>query len=158
MSVVFVVAVPMVAAGWPAIAAAVGAACAALGYTAAEGAEQMHQVVPTESGPRFTTIQMEMANAEVIGAAMARDQALRYEKDGVVATFTKDARGSLSLHVGGVCSEQELATIGQQLLNRVRQQFACEKVKQELAERGFVLVDEHVDGSENIRLSVRRFK
>jgi len=156
MSVVFVV-VPMVIAGWPTIAAAVGAACAALGYCAAKAGEQAREMTSTAPTVVHNSIQMEMANSEVVSEAMVRDQSISYEKDGVVATFTKDARGALSLHVGGERSTEELSIIGRQLMNRVRQQFAYEKVKQELSKRGFVLVDEHVDESENIRISVRRF-
>lgn len=158
MSVIFVV-IPAVAAGWPAIAAAVGAACASLGYSAAKGVERSAEQALQAMAQRqaYTTIELEMANAEVVGEAMVRGQNLQFEKDGVVATFSKDARGHLSLHVGGERTEQELAEVGQQLMNRVRQQYAYEKVKQELTGRGFVLVDEHVDADENIRISVRRF-
>jgi hypothetical protein len=152
MSVIFVV-IPAVAAGWPAIAAAVGAACAALGYTTRRMSERQ---LAEESNRE--SVELEMVNAEVIGEALAREQSIQVEKEGVIATFTKDARGRLRLHVDGERSRQELSAIGQQLLNRVRQQYACEKVKSELVSRGFVLVDEHVDENENIRLSVRRFR
>jgi hypothetical protein len=159
MSVVFVV-VPIVAAGWPIISAAIGSACAALGYSMAKQSESARErereTLPV--GPLQQSIEMEMANAEVISDTMAREQVLQYEKDGVLATFKKDARGHLSLHVGGTRSEAELAAVGQQILNRVRQQFAYERVKQELTERGYTLVEEQVEANENIRISVRRFQ
>ena len=154
MSVVFVV-VPAVAAGWPAIAAAVGAACVALGFRTQRQVEKQRETITTQ--PRRETVQLEMANAEVISEALAREESIQVEKEGVVATFTKDARGRLTLHVAGERDRQELAAIGQQLLNRVRQQYAYEKVKTELQSRGFVVVDEHVDENQSIRLSVRRF-
>jgi hypothetical protein len=156
MSVVFVV-VPAVAAGWPVIAAAVGAACAALGYGAQRLSEQRTSAKVVEE-PTTHQVELEMANAEVIGEALAREQSLQVEKDGVVATFSKDARGSLRLHVQGERSQKELSAIGTELLNRVRQQYAYEKVKSELVSKGFVLVDEHVDENSNIRLSVRCFR
>jgi hypothetical protein len=156
MSVVFVV-VPAVAAGWPVIAAAVGAACAALGYGAQRLSEQRAPAKVVEE-PTTHQVELEMANAEVIGEALAREQSLQVEKDGVVATFSKDARGSLRLHVQGERSQKELSAIGTELLNRVRQQYAYEKVKSELVSKGFVLVDEHVDENSNIRLSVRCFR
>ena len=154
MSVVFVV-IPAVSAGWPAIAAAVGAGCAVLGYSA----RRLSQSRGVESAERSTRqhIELEMANAQVIGSALSREQSIQVEKDGIVATFSKDARGNLSLHVDGERSREELASIGRQLLNQVRQQYACEKVKSELLSRGFTLVDEHVDEHGSIRLSVRRF-
>lgn len=158
MSVVFVV-VPAVAAGWPVIAAAVGAACAALGYGAQRLSEQRTSANAAEvERPTTHQVELEMANAEVIGEALAREQSLQVEKDGVVATFSKDARGSLRLHVQGERSQKELSAIGTELLNRVRQQYAYEKVKSELVSKGFVLVDEHVDENSNIRLSVRCFR
>jgi hypothetical protein len=156
MSVVFVVLVPAVSAGWPVVAAAVSAACAAAGYTARRlGEREAAQVVEGESARG--EIELEMTNAEVIGEALAREQAFQVEKDGVVATFRKSARGKLSLHVDGERSRDELAAIGTDLLNRVRQQYAAEKVKRELLKHGFVVVEEHVDEEQSIRLSVRRF-
>ncbi len=103
-------------------------------------------------------VELEMANAEVIGDALVREETLSVEKDGVTATFRKDARGKLTLHVSGQGTEQELGAVGQKLLNRVRQQYAAEKVRSELQDKGFVLVDEYVDEQDNIRISVRRFQ
>jgi len=154
MSVVFIV-VPAVVGGWAGIAAAVGAACAALGYHARRQVEKELEEIAAQ--PKRESVELEMANAEVIGEALAREEAIKVEKDGVVATFSKDARGRLALHVAGERSRQELAVIGQQLLNRVRQHYACEKVKTELQNRGFVLLQEQVDDNGSIRLSVRRF-
>jgi len=149
--------VPAVSAGWPVLAAAIGAACAAAGYTAARTLEQRDADNVASTSVRHR-VELEMSNAEVIGAALSREQSVQFEKDGVVATFTKDARGSLGLHVDGECSREELARIGQQLLNQVRQQYACEKVKSEVLSQGFSLVDEHVDEQGNVRLKVRRFR
>jgi hypothetical protein len=161
MSVVFVV-VPILVAGWPAIAAAVASACSALGYGAAKCSEALQEQekaqVTAPVGPVNRSIAMEMANAEVIGEAMAREQVLQFTKTGVTATFRKDARGHLTLHVSGERSEEELAAEGKQLLNRVRQQFAYEKVKQDLQDRGFVVVEEQTEANESIRISVRRYQ
>jgi hypothetical protein len=155
MSVVFVVALPAITAGWPMIAAAVSAACAAAGYTARRVDARRSAAVEETSVERH--IEMEMAKAEVIGEALAREQTFQVEKDGVVATFSKNARGKLSLHVDGERTREELSAIGTELLNGVRQQYAAEKVKAELLKQGFVLVEEHVDEEQSIRLSVRRF-
>lgn len=157
MSVIFVV-IPAVAAGWPAVAVAISAACAALGYNIRQAAESVGQKAQQSGAQRVNEVDLEMANAEVIGEALAREQSIQAEKEGIVATFSKDARGRLGLHVEGKGSREELATVGQELLNRVRQQYAVEKVKSELLGRGFVLVDEHVDENESIRISVRRFE
>ncbi|MBN1459508.1 MAG: DUF1257 domain-containing protein [Armatimonadetes bacterium] len=156
MSVVFVV-VPAVSAGWPVMAAAIGAACAAMGYTAHRTLEQ-RDVNAISSAPIRQRVELEMSHAEVIGEALSREQSVQFEKDGVVATFTKDARGNLGLHVDGELGREELTRVGQQLLNQVRQQYACEKVKSEVLTQGFSLVDEHVDEQGNIRLKVRRFR
>ena len=159
MSVVFIV-VPAVAAGWPMIAAAVGAACAGLGYAIESGRELAQSRAGETSRSQVSdhSVELEMVNAEVIGDALAREQSLQVSKEGVTATFRKNARGKLTVHVDGERSREELTAIGQQLMNRVRQQYAAEKVKTELLSKGFVLVDEHVDEQNNIRLSVRRFQ
>jgi hypothetical protein len=156
MSVVFIV-LPTVAAGWPVIAAAVGAACGALGYTARRLEAEAKASASTETSVS-RQVELEMAGADIIGEALAREQSLEVEKDGVIATFSRDARGKLRLHVDGGRSREELTTIGNELLNRVRQQYATEKVKTELAQQGFVLVEESVDAEDSIRLSVRRFR
>ena len=158
MSVVFVVIpmIPAVAAGWPAVAAAVSSACAALGYVIHQ--TSVVQVGKEQQASKTQSLELPITNAEVVGEALAREQSIKAEKGGVVATFSKDARGRLSLHVEGECSREELAAAGQELLNRVRQQYAVEKVKSELQSRGFVLVEEHVDENQSIRLAVRRFE
>jgi hypothetical protein len=159
MSVVFVV-VPAVAAGWPMIAAAVGAACAGLGFTVESSRDRAKERVEQigRGGVAEGSVEMEMANAEVIGSALARDESIQVSKEGVTATFRKNARGKLTVHVDGKRSREELTAVGQQLMNRVRQQYATEKVKSELLGKGFVLVDEQVDERNNIRLKVRRFQ
>lgn len=159
MSVVFVV-VPAVAAGWPMIAAAVGGACASLGFAieSARDRARSRAKQATKTAVSAQSVEMEMANADVIGDALAREESITVSKGGVTATFRKNARGKLTVHVDGSRSREELTAIGQQLMNRVRQQYATEKVKRELLSKGFVLVEESVDEQDNIRLSVRRFQ
>jgi hypothetical protein len=154
MSIIFDITDLILIADWFAAKETVNASCTGMGYRALSAEEELAEL----NRAKKQTIEMEMANSEIVGAAMARDQVMRFEKDGVVATFTKDARGALRVHISGDGTQQELTAIGQQLINKVRQQFAAEKVKRELGEQGFVVVDEYVDNSDKIRISVRKFR
>lgn len=153
MSVVFVVA-PMVVAGWPMLCGAAAAAAAALGYkTLASGDVTLKS---DEQAEHWVEIPME--DSQVIAESMARGSEFSIRKDDVTATFTRTADGRCTVHVkGDNRTDAELSAIGRELVGRVTQQYAYNKVMSELKAQGFTVTSEEVTNDQAIRIHVSKY-
>lgn len=157
MSVIFVVA-PVVAGSWPIVSAAIIAASAALGYHAASNLEGR---LEASSSPRVPdavrSIEMRMTDSQVVTDALQRGESFTVEREGVTAVFRVDGRGQCQVHLSGIgVSEMTLQAAGQELMDRVRQQFAYAQVMAELETRGFEVVHQEMDVDQSIRIRVKR--
>jgi hypothetical protein len=155
MSVVCVL-TPVVIAGWPAFSAAVTAAAVSLGYTVVDhSAERAHN--PPE--PLQTRkVQLEIEQSEIVTTQLARYQRLSITKNGVIVTFSRDARGKASLCVEGVGhSEGRLRELGEEIGGRVVQQYVYQRLLDEMRKRDFIVVEEEVSEDASVRLKVRRW-
>mgnify|MGYP001049215121 CR=1 FL=1 len=150
MSVEFLV-VPAVAASWPVLCGAAAAAAAALGY----------RTVQESAGTRTAeTVQttVELDAGKVVADSMAVGGSLTVAKDDVTATFHRTADGRATVHVAGAGrSDAELEAIGKELVGRVTQQYAYNKVLTELKRQGFTVANEEVTQDQTIRVRVSRY-
>ena len=55
-------------------------------------------------------------------------------------------------------TDAELEALGRDLINRVAQQYAYQKLSAELKKKGYSFVQENVEEDNTIRLTVRRWK
>lgn len=157
MSVVFVVA-PVVAGSWPLVSAAILAASAALGYTAAAQAERKLDGGSMQPLPEsIRSIEMRMNDSQVVTDTLRRGESFTVERDGIVAVFRVDGRGQCQVHLAGVgATPLQLQQAGQELMDKVRQQFAYSQVMAELESRGFEVVQQEVEADQSIRIRVKR--
>lgn len=89
---------------------------------------------------------------------MARESQFTIRKDDVTATFSRAADGRCTVHVRGEKkTDQELQTIGKELVGRVTQQYAYNKVVSELKSQGFTVTNEEVANDQSIRIQVSKF-
>jgi hypothetical protein len=148
MSTIIVVA-PIIISSWPAISAAVVAAVGAMGYSVAE----------SKAGQRVQTgnrTEIEVENSEIQGSGLAACAEIIVERDGIRAIFSRYERGALKLCVEGEGhSKSELKQVGQELLDRVTQQYVYHRVVTELKERNMTIVDEEVTEDRTVRIRVR---
>ena len=151
MSVIFVVTPLVVGAGWPVFGAAVAAAAAQMGLSALKG----EQAAVRKSRASVT---LEVDNVEAAAEGLREGDHLAFGDQNLRVTIARDARGRCTVHVDGQGSEQELRARGQALLDRAMQQFAYQKVAQELTKRGFQIVEEQVTGQQQIRIRFRKFE
>jgi hypothetical protein len=153
MSSVIVVA-PIIMASWPAITAAVTAAVGSMGFAiATEGLE-----VPKAKVEEPTRAEIEVEESEIMQEGVGTRQQVGAERDGVKATFTRDARGGLKLCMEDKnhrLSKSELKKMGQDLLGRVTQQYVYHKLVSELKERNMTIVDEEVAADRTVKLRIR---
>ncbi|AMV19805.1 DUF1257 domain-containing protein [Planctomyces sp. SH-PL14] len=148
MSTVLVIA-PVVVASWPAISAAVVGAVGAMGFAAVrEGRSVTRQV---DTGNRA---EIAIEDSEIL--AGTGQQEIVVQRDGVIARFSRDARGALKVCVeGGGLSKGELRQIGEELVGRVTQQYAYHRLMTEMKSRHMTVVEESVEADQTVRIRVR---
>ena len=151
MSVVCIL-TPVVIASWPAFSSAVVAAAASLGYAAVDVR------IPPKKNPGARAVNLEIAQSELVTGSLGRGQKISVSRDGVVVTFSRDARGKASLHVeGNGESDSVLRAAGEELGQRVVQKYVYQRLMEEMKARHFMVVEEEVEADASIRLRVCRW-
>jgi len=148
MSCVFVIAAPIVIAtgGFPLFAAAAVAAGASIGFRRLAAGN----CKPAE----LSEVEVDMENSNIIGDAMAEDEKIVLCRNGVQVEFRKDERGRFGVCVRGEGIDKEtLREVGEELIGRVRQQYAYQRIMEEMERRGYQVRTE--ESSEDRRISIR---
>lgn len=144
-------------AGGPIFAAAVAVAGAAVGLKAVSlliDRQQQSGCVDEKSG-----VDVQVPNSHALAETVDEGDVLPLEGNGFRVTFAKDGRGNCAMRVEGKGkTDAELETLGRELINRVAQQYAYQKLNTELKKKGYTLVQEKVEEDNTIRLTVRRWK
>ena len=151
MSTVIVL-VPVIIASWPVIAAAVTAAVGSVGFAVARDAtaSASSEVAATNKA------EIELEDSEILQTAGGSGQELVVEREGVRATFSRDARGAMKVCMEGAgYSKRQLKDIGHELVDRVTQQYVYHRVVSELKERNLAIVDEQVTEDRTVKIRVR---
>jgi hypothetical protein len=145
---------PVVIMAWQALSEAVVAAAVSLGYQVAAGA---HRQFPGDTVRKGTaTVRLVIEYSEVVTNQLGRDQRISVTREGVTATFSRDARGKSSLYVtGNGHSDEALRAMGEELSQAVVQQYVYRKLRDQMRLRGFNIVKEEVNEDRSIRLKAR---
>ena len=152
MSSVIVVA-PIIIANWPAITAAVAAGVGTLGFSVINTAE-----LQSAMSENVTREEIEVENSEILDSAAGTGEQMVVEKDGIKATFTRDARGALKICMEGKGkSKTELRQMGEALMGRVTQQYAYHRVVTELKQRNMTIVEEGMTETESVKIRIRNW-
>lgn len=150
-----VVVTPLIIAGWPVITAAVMAAIGSMGFSVAQSVVVEATGVAAANKIR-NRAEIDVEDSEILDQSAGVEGELVVERDGVRAVFTRDPRGALKLCVEGEGhSKADLKRIGQDLLDRVTQQYVYHRVVSELQERNMTIVDEQVAADRTVRIRVR---
>jgi len=154
MSTVLVI-TPIVIAHWPAIAAAISAAVASMGFSAVEeGVTATRSTNVVEQEKEI----IEVEDSEILAGGEGRDEQIVVEKSGIRATFSRDARGALKVCMEGKgLSKRQLRELGEDLIGRVTQQFVYHRIVTELKEKNMQIVGEEVTADRVVRLRVRNW-
>jgi len=153
MSTVLVVA-PIVVANWPMITAAVTAAIATTGFTSIQhNASSVSALMKSK-----TRETIEVDESEILADSFGTEESIVVERDGITATFKRDAKGALQICMEGErVSKSQLRAIGEDLLGRVTQQYAYHRIVSELKNRGLTIVDEEMTETESVKIRVRNW-
>lgn len=151
MSTVLVV-TPILITSWPAITAAVTAAVGTLGFSAVQDA------AARGSSDIANREEIEIEDSEILADTAGTAQQITVERDGLRATFSRDARGVLRLCMeGSGHSKNELRKLGETLLGRVTQQYAYHRIVSELKDRNMTIVDEEMTDTDSVKIRVRNW-
>lgn len=151
MSTVMVI-TPILIANWPAITAAVAAGVGAMGFATLQ---ESHIDSGTGAANRE---EIEIEDSEILDAAAGTTEVITVERDGVRATFSRDARGALRLCMeGGGLSKAQLRQLGDELIGRITQQYAYHRIVTELKQKNMTIVDEQLTADNTVKIRVRNW-
>lgn len=150
MSTVVVLA-PIIIANWPVITAAVGAAVGTMGFAMVRREE-----AATSRAATKTREEIQVDNSEILTSGSGAEEEIVVQREGVRAIFTRDARGALRVCMEGTGqSKTELRRLGQELIDRVTQQYVYHRVVTELKARNMTIVDEELSEDRTVKIRVR---
>lgn len=151
--------VPAIVAGWPAITAAVAGAATALGMAMVKEGQETVAEAGTAVESSAATVEVEMAHSDIATATMATDEQIVLTQGNVRIRVFRDERGQCRVAVTGLGrSQAELRAIGEQVVQRVAQQFIYNKLMTELRTHGFSIVKEEVSEDETVHIHVRHWE
>lgn len=147
---------PIVIATWPAFANAVAAAVGSLGYNFVVNMLESADSEQVEQKP--IKVNLDIPQSELVTDRLGRDQKITVSREGVVVTFSHDARGRAAICVTGQGqTEDALRALGEQLAERVVQQYVYQRLLEEIRTRQFVIVEERIDENNAIHIKVRHW-
>jgi len=157
MSAVCILA-PVVVAAWPAFSAAVVAAAGSMGYVvSSEAVSELLGSSQARACP--ATVTLDIPQSEIVTGQLGRDQRISVSRDGITVTFSRDERGRAGLCViGSGQNETELRAAGEELSQKVVQQYVYQRLMQEVQSRGYTVVEENADVHGAIRMRVRHWE
>ena len=169
MSGVVIIAPTIAMAAWPAVATAASAVLVAMGSVAVDETVRTitKEYVNVSGGVKEkvgsgvrTEVELELSNAEEVGASIGREQQLVFVKDDIEVRFSRDVRGRMRVCVTGDSHPKaELEELGRTLAGRVIQQYVYARVVEEMKNRtGMELVEQTVDDEDNIRIKLRSWE
>lgn len=145
-----IVIIPIIVA-WPVFMAAAGLVARRLGYHL-----QKEQVDETEKTRQ--KVEVDVKGSDILSESMTYEETFTIQSGDVDVTFMKTPRGKVKMTVtGDNHSHEELRNIGNDILDKVTQQYTLTKVKKELESRGFEMNEEETLKDGSIKLNVTRW-
>jgi hypothetical protein len=146
---------PIIISNWPAIVAVVSAAVGTMGFTAAQAGEQS---LATSNVVGTNREEIEVDNSEILESTAGLGEEIVVEREGLRAVFTRDARGALKVCMEGRgYTKAQLRQIGQELVDRVTQQYVYHRVITEMKQRNMHVVSEEVTEDRTVKIRVRNW-
>lgn len=156
MSAVVVLAPVVITTAWPVISAAAVTVMASLGYATVSTAVDVMATNDVNTDVAANTVELEIENSQEIGQVLSREEELVFTKDNIVVTFKRDIRGRFQVCVSGEhLPKSQLREMGEELANKVVQQYVYNRVVSELQDTDMSIVDQEVDEDETIKIKLR---
>lgn len=149
---------PVVVAAWPAFSSAVVAAATSMGYVLADqAANDLGLKQPRQACAESVTL--DIPQSEIVTGQLGRDQRISVTRNGITVTFSRDERGKAGICVtGDGRSEAELRAAGEEISQRVVQQYVYQRLMGEMQARGYTVVEEKRDANQAIHMRIRHWE
>ncbi len=145
---------PAAAVAWPSVLAAAATAATTLGFTMAA-----RELTAAGSAQTGTEVALDAASCEEVAQGVAVGESLVLTKDDVTITIFRNNRNGVSVKVHGHShSKAELTAMGNEMIGKINQQYAYNRIVTELKQRNFNLVDQEVEEDGTVRLKVRVYQ
>lgn len=145
---------------WPLLVSIAGGMGYKLYTSTADDAPLRGKLNKEMNNLRVTKLALEELVKDIVADEVGREQVLRFVKDDIVVIFKRDMRGKFSVEVMGpiTYTTRQLESIGLQFAGTLVQQFAYNKVAQEMERRGANVVAEEETAEGDIVLKLRRWE
>lgn len=146
-----VIITPVIIGGWSVISSLAAVAAAGLGYKLLKRS--------VKETPEQTVHEIELTdeNSKIIEESLKPEEELVFTKGDITLILKKDTREKFTICARSKTrSDKELTKIGSLFLDKIKQQYAYQKVKEEMTRRGFNIVQETTE-QKKIRIVLRRF-
>lgn len=146
---------PIIIGSWPLITAAAVGAAAALGLTAAETVKESVKESLEEVQQE---VEVELENSEVLAENLATGKEIVLNKGNIEIRISRDERGRCTVCAKGKGhTKAELKQIAKEFSQKMTQCFIYNRVKTELKNKNFHVVNEEVMEDNAVRINVRHW-
>lgn len=157
MSVIIAVAAPLAIVEWPLLCATAAGIASSLGYCVLKDAKQTEEL-EIQQKEMENSVEISLEKSHILGENLARGSSFILQKDDITTVFKRTTDGGCSVHVSGKNkTDQELRAIGDQLVNKITQQYTYNKVITELKKKGFSVDHEELSQDQTIRIQVSKY-
>ena len=146
---------PVVISSWPLITAAVAGAAASMGLTMAETVKES---VKESLQVAEQAVEVELENSEVLAENVATGKEIVLTKGNIEIRISRDERGRCTVCAKGKGhTKAELKQIAKDFSQKMTQCFVYNRVKTELKNKNFQVVNEEVMEDKAVRINVRHW-
>lgn len=162
MSTILVLA-PIIAGSWPVYASLVTGVAVSMGYSLVQNQSELNSSASCLAGAsEEASEEVDIESTNRIAATMKDGDSLRFAGPKYELTFTRDPRGTCKCLVkcapGTHATKAELRSEARKVINKVTQTYVYNKLKTDLAQKGYTIISDDASSSENIKLTVRKWK
>ena len=146
---------PVIISSWPLITAAAVGAAAAMGLTMNETIREAYNESAEETEQ---AVEVELENSEVLAENLATGKEIVLTKDNIEIRISRDERGRCTVCAKGKGkTKTELKQIAEEFSQKMTQCFIYNRVKTELKNKNFQVVNEEVMDDQAVRIHVRNW-
>ncbi|HOD42219.1 MAG TPA: DUF1257 domain-containing protein [Candidatus Wallbacteria bacterium] len=162
MSTILVLA-PIIAGSWPAYASLVTGVAVSMGYNILKGQSELNaEQRCSQSEECEIREDIAIESTQKIAVTMKDGDSLKFSGPKYELTFVKDPRGTCTCQVkcvkGVRATKAELKREAEKIINKVTQTYVYNKLKSELAQKGYNIVSDEASEDQNIKITVRKWK
>lgn len=152
-------AIPLIIGSLPILANAAVKVATTLGFSlvSTTGTSLLQNKLNKDNQVEQETVVIPFENSELFNQEMEKKE-LCFDKEGMAIRLSANERGKYSLQITGTGkTKAELLNIGQDMKERITQQYIYHKVMTGLKEKGYVMVGEELEADRAVHVVVRRF-